>query len=42
MEKKIVKKKKVAKKNDLKYYFHSGTHEAIVKFQAEEDNRVKE
>jgi hypothetical protein len=27
-------KKKVAKKSDLKYYFHSGTHDAIVDFQA--------
>lgn len=25
------------KKNDLKLYFHSGTHDAIVKFQEEED-----
>ena len=25
------------KKNDLKLYFHSGTHDAIVKFQTEED-----
>lgn len=25
------------KKNDLKLYFHSGTHDAIVRFQTEED-----
>jgi hypothetical protein len=37
-----VKKKKVAKKSDLKYYFHSGTHDAIVDFQAESDMRKKE
>ncbi len=28
---------KTPKKNDLKLYFHSGTHDAIVKFQSEED-----
>lgn len=25
------------KKNDLKMYFHSGTHDAIIRFQSEED-----
>lgn len=30
------------KKNDLKLYFHSGTHDAIVKFQTEEDNACRE
>lgn len=30
------------KKNDLKLYFHSGTHDAIVKFQTEEDNGERE
>jgi hypothetical protein len=29
--------KKPSKKNDLKLYFHSGTHDAIVKFQTETD-----
>jgi hypothetical protein len=28
-------RKKSTKKNDLKLYFHSGTHDAIVKFQTE-------
>ncbi len=42
MTTKTVKKKKVAKKSDLKYYFHSGTHDAIVDFQAESDMRKKE
>jgi len=42
MTKKTVKTKKVAKKNDLKYYFNSDTHEAIVRFQGEEDNKAKE
>lgn len=37
-----VKKKKVAKKNDLKYYFHSGTHEAIINFQSTSDFKIKE
>lgn len=30
------------KKNDLKLYFHSGTHDAIVKFQSEIDNLERE
>jgi len=30
------------KKNDLKLYFHTGTHDAIVKFQTEEDNACRE
>jgi len=30
------------KKNDLKLYFHSGTHDAIVKFQTEDDMQVRE
>lgn len=42
MTTKTVKKKKVAKKSDLKYYFHSGTHDAIVDFQSEPDSHKKE
>ena len=42
MIKTTTKKKKVAKKNDLKYYFHSGTHDAIISFQESDDHRVKE
>ncbi len=34
--------KKPAKKNDLKLYFHSGTHDAIVKFQSEEDLSIRD
>lgn len=30
------------KKNDLKMYFHSGTHDAIVRFQTEEENSERE
>ena len=30
------------KKNDLKLYFHSGTHDAIVRFQKEEDSAIRE
>ena len=30
------------KKNDLKLYFHSGTHDAIVKFQSEEDQAERD
>jgi len=40
--KKMTKTKKVARKNDLKHYFHSGTHDAIVQFQFESDLRIKE
>jgi len=36
------KVKKPAKKNDLKLYFHSGTHDAIVKFQSEEDLKTRD
>lgn len=39
--KKTIKKKRVARANDLKHYFHSGTHDAIVSFQAENDLNVK-
>lgn len=35
-------KKKINKANDLKYYFHSGTHTAIVNFQAETNQKAKE
>jgi len=42
MTKKTVKTKKVAKKNDLKYYFNSGTHAAIVRFQGENIQKEKE
>jgi hypothetical protein len=42
MVKKTLKQKKLVKKNDLKYYFHSGTHEAIVRFQSEDDQKAKE
>ena len=42
MVKKTLAKKKIVKKNDLKYYFHSGTHDAIVIFQAATDQKVKE
>lgn len=42
MVKKTLTKKKIVKKNDLKYYFHSGTHDAIVTFQAETDQKAKE
>lgn len=42
MTKQTVKKKKVAKKNDLKYYFHEGTQDAIVNFQSETEHRIKE
>jgi hypothetical protein len=34
--------KTVVRKSDLKHYFHSGTHEAIVQFQFENDQRIKE
>lgn len=34
--------KSLPKKNDLKLYFHSGTHDAIVKFQSEEDSINRE
>lgn len=33
---------KSPKKNDLKLYFHSGTHDAIVRFQGEEDLPVRD
>lgn len=33
---------KSPKKNDLKLYFHSGTHDAIVKFQFEEDQVMRD
>jgi hypothetical protein len=36
-----IKKKRVARANDLKHYFHSGTHDAIVSFQAENDAKIK-
>ena len=39
--KKTIKKKRVARANDLKHYFHTGTHDAIVSFQAENDLNVK-
>jgi hypothetical protein len=39
---KKTRNRKPAKKNDLKLYFHSGTHDAIVKFQKEEDMQVRE
>jgi hypothetical protein len=42
MIKKTVKTKKVAKKSDLKYYFNSGTHAAIVRFQSEDSQQEKE
>jgi len=35
-------KKKVSKANDLKYYFHSGTHTAIINFQSETNHKLKE
>ena len=35
-------RKKTAKKNDLKLYFHSGTHDAIVQFQTESDYALRE
>ena len=41
MVKKTIKTKKVAKKSDLKYYFHSGTHEAIVRFQSTSEDTEK-
>jgi len=41
MVKKTIKTKQVVKKNDLKYYFHSGTHDAIVRFQASADDHEK-
>jgi len=42
MIKTTTKKKKITKKNDLKYYFHSGTHDAIINFQTSDDHRLKE
>jgi hypothetical protein len=39
---KKTRNRKPAKKNDLKLYFHSGTHDAIVKFQNEEDMQIRE
>ncbi len=40
--KKTTKTQKVVRSNDLKHYFHAGTHDAIVQFQCESDLRVKE
>lgn len=34
--------KKPSKKNDLKLYFHTGTHDAIVKFQTETNMAMRE
>lgn len=42
MVKTSTKKKKITKKNDLKYYFHSGTHDAIIDFQSTDDLKLKE
>jgi len=41
MIKTSTKKKKITKKNDLKHYFHSGTHDAIVDFQSTDDQMRK-
>ena len=41
MIKTTTKKKKITKKNDLKHYFHSGTHDAIVDFQSTDDQKRK-
>lgn len=35
-------KKSPAKKNDLKLYFHAGTHDAIVNFQSEDDSVIRD
>jgi hypothetical protein len=39
---KKISKKQVSKKNDLKMYFHSGTHDAIVRFQQETKQEVRD
>lgn len=39
---KKTRNRKPGKKNDLKLYFHSGTHDAIVNFQSEEDMQMRE
>ncbi len=39
---KKISKRQVSKKNDLKMYFHTGTHDAIVRFQTESKQEVRD
>jgi len=39
---KKISNKQVSKKNDLKMYFHTGTHDAIVKFQQETRQEMRD
>ena len=39
---KKISNKQVSKKSDLKMYFHSGTHDAIVKFQQENRQEMRD